>query len=222
MEDVGKEGRTVIFVSHNMGAIATLCDTGIFLEQGELKLYGEVEMAIKQYLSSGSNKCSNTYICDSGDSTAMLRIINIIDVDGLGPTLLDVDTVFGIKFSFEVKKKADFLQPNILVSTLEGQKVFQSIAGGDFSQPNIYSAVVWIPKNLLNDGEYVVNCSLTTLNPVVIHSSVDVFIELLDKLDADTRGVYKGKMHGSMRPLLNWSYAVEKPSTAMLEAATYL
>ncbi len=51
MEDVGKEGRTVIFVSHNMSAIRSLCQNCIFLEKGTPKLIGEVEKCIENYFS---------------------------------------------------------------------------------------------------------------------------------------------------------------------------
>ncbi|MEM9542517.1 MAG: polysaccharide ABC transporter ATP-binding protein [Cyanobacteria bacterium P01_E01_bin.42] len=51
METVGKEGRTVIFVSHNMGAIERLCDRGIYLESGLVKASGLSERIIQEYLT---------------------------------------------------------------------------------------------------------------------------------------------------------------------------
>ena len=57
MEDVGKEGKTVIFVSHNMGAITTLCDKAIFLEKGNVRELGEVDKIANTYLTEQfSNK----------------------------------------------------------------------------------------------------------------------------------------------------------------------
>ena len=50
MEEVGKEGRTVLFVSHNIGAIQHLCSKGILLETGTLKLENRIEKIIKQYV----------------------------------------------------------------------------------------------------------------------------------------------------------------------------
>jgi len=52
MEDVSKnEGRTVLFVSHNMGAISQLCNKGIVLEKGAISINNTIENAIKKYLN---------------------------------------------------------------------------------------------------------------------------------------------------------------------------
>lgn len=49
MKDVGREGRTVLFVSHNMGAIATLCNQGIFLKTGQVQYVGSIDEVIEHY-----------------------------------------------------------------------------------------------------------------------------------------------------------------------------
>ncbi len=51
MEDVSKTGRTVLFVSHNMGAVETLCTRGVYLEDGQVAFDGPVHEAVSQYLS---------------------------------------------------------------------------------------------------------------------------------------------------------------------------
>lgn len=53
MESAGKEGRTVLFVSHNLSAIQNLCTKGIFFESGEVKFNGNVNTAIETYMSAG-------------------------------------------------------------------------------------------------------------------------------------------------------------------------
>lgn len=57
MEEVGKEGRTVLFVSHNMGAIRSLCSNAVLMHKGSVSGYGNVEDQINSYLSTPlSNK----------------------------------------------------------------------------------------------------------------------------------------------------------------------
>lgn len=46
------EGRTILFVSHNMGAIRTLCKSGIFLANGTMQGYGEIDQIVNQYMKS--------------------------------------------------------------------------------------------------------------------------------------------------------------------------
>ena len=53
MQDVSRgEGRTVLFVSHNMGSVRSLCNTGVLLENGTLKLTGDIDYVINQYMKS--------------------------------------------------------------------------------------------------------------------------------------------------------------------------
>jgi lipopolysaccharide transport system ATP-binding protein len=54
MEDVGKEGRTVLFVSHNMAAVKVLCNRGILLEDGQIVIHGEISRCVNNYLSKSS------------------------------------------------------------------------------------------------------------------------------------------------------------------------
>jgi lipopolysaccharide transport system ATP-binding protein len=54
MEDVGKEGRTVLFVSHNMQAIRRLCSKAVYLERGVTKEVNSVEDAIQRYSAQSS------------------------------------------------------------------------------------------------------------------------------------------------------------------------
>ena len=56
MKDVSGEGRTVLFVSHNMGAVRGLCSKAIFLKNGKLELEGQVDTVIAQYLTNPTGK----------------------------------------------------------------------------------------------------------------------------------------------------------------------
>lgn len=54
MEDVAKEGRTVIFVSHNMAAVRSLCGSGILLRDGAIEYKGDISQVIDEYLSGST------------------------------------------------------------------------------------------------------------------------------------------------------------------------
>ncbi len=56
MDDVAKQGRTVVFVSHNMAAISTLCDRSVLLEGGEVAFVGATDKAIQLYLQRGDEQ----------------------------------------------------------------------------------------------------------------------------------------------------------------------
>jgi lipopolysaccharide transport system ATP-binding protein len=68
MQEVGKEGRTVLFVSHNTNAIEQLCTRGLILEKGRLKLYSDdVRDVIRQYLSDVDDECCEGQWVNSGE-----------------------------------------------------------------------------------------------------------------------------------------------------------
>lgn len=55
MGEVSRSGRTILFVSHNMGAIETLCSTGVFLQKGRVEFNGPIRQAVEKYLQTMSN-----------------------------------------------------------------------------------------------------------------------------------------------------------------------
>lgn len=55
MGDVAHEGRTVLFVSHNMGAVAQICQNGLFLEAGRIKLKGTIDNLVLEYFGHGTH-----------------------------------------------------------------------------------------------------------------------------------------------------------------------
>jgi len=60
MENVAREGRTVLFVSHNMGAVSNLCKTGLFIDKGKIAFLGEIQKTIDCYNHKWLGLDSNT------------------------------------------------------------------------------------------------------------------------------------------------------------------
>lgn len=99
MGDVTKgEGRTILFVSHNMAAIQTLCNKGILLEQGHLKLSGEINKVISAYLST--NNINSNEIVPNTDKTAYLNGLKLIS-NGKSGVICGAE----LTFEFEIISK---------------------------------------------------------------------------------------------------------------------
>jgi lipopolysaccharide transport system ATP-binding protein len=83
MEEVGKEGRTVIFVSHNMSAVESLCDRGILLQSGCLILNGNPQEAIKTYLEKAYTLSKDVSIEQRKDrgGSGKIRVTNFRILD---------------------------------------------------------------------------------------------------------------------------------------------
>ncbi len=84
MGDVAKEGRTVLFVSHNMATIEHLCSRGAVLEQGRLVFNGKAEEAIAHYLLSGSRNGRDLRDFSGRTGSGLVRIVDVKFRDGHG------------------------------------------------------------------------------------------------------------------------------------------
>jgi lipopolysaccharide transport system ATP-binding protein len=69
MGDVARDGRTVLFVSHNMAAVRTLCQTGLLLERGRVTLSGPIQPVLAQYLAAGGGD-ADSWIRPPGEHAA--------------------------------------------------------------------------------------------------------------------------------------------------------
>jgi len=84
MEEVTKEGRTVLFVSHNMGAIANLCKSAIWLDAGRLASQGEVSSIVASYLATSTNISVKDPMDWKREGTGEARINSVRILDSMG------------------------------------------------------------------------------------------------------------------------------------------
>ena len=112
MEDVANQGRTVLFVSHNMGAILSLCNKAILLKSGNISLQGSPSVVVAKYLQEGNEKENKSlYLINSGDEYAQLKSIEIIDMNQSKTSTLVTGKPFGLKINFSTTKSGKNPQP---------------------------------------------------------------------------------------------------------------
>ena len=158
--DVAQEGRTVLFVSHNMGAIAELCQRGVLLDTGRIVVSGRTEDVIKTYLSGLSDKAGVVNLEEPDINKGIkLKRVAILDHETMRPSPeIDFHFPFLVSVDFEVLKPVPQLSllfrlvnqygTNVLFSWLEYQRPYQ---------PGFYRAWCEIPGELLAPGRYYVD-----------------------------------------------------------------
>jgi len=83
MEDVAGQGRTVLFVSHNLAAVANLCRSAICLDQGQIMARGDVATTINDYLKSCTmDQSPKNHVRRQGTGDARLTGVRLLDSDG--------------------------------------------------------------------------------------------------------------------------------------------
>jgi lipopolysaccharide transport system ATP-binding protein len=217
MGDVAaKEGRTVLFVSHNMSMISSLCKKGILLEQGKIRFNGPIEDAINTYLNS--DQIGNGEVIFNGhppgDEKAILRAARVVGVNGSPTVNVQINEPFFIEIEYELFNEGMRVYPNLHIKDSFGQYVFvttDSLFDKDSSKKlkaQRYISRCKIPENLLNAGTFYFGVALTSVYPLNVHFYEHdlLFITIHDPLEGiPTRGEgYSGPMPGPVRPVLEW------------------
>jgi lipopolysaccharide transport system ATP-binding protein len=169
MEDVGREGRTILFVSHNMGAVKSLCSRAIMLNQGQVLLDADVSATVSQYLSSG-HEVHDLGKISWGEEDApccdeiCLKDISLLDPDGKIHSIYDAMKHIDVEIAFKVKKPVSGMRIVLSLVTNDGITAFAStnhaaLSGYEFA-PGTYKTACRIPSDLLNSGRYLVNVHL--------------------------------------------------------------
>jgi len=216
MEDYGASGRTVIFVSHNMQAVARMCDRVILLRQGKIERVGPSADVVAHYLQTESGSSSERTWPDRasapGDDLIRLRAVRVVGQDGRLLDAVDVRHPVGIEITFDVLRD-EAVFPKIKVVDGQGEVAFNALdtreRWNEPSSPGEYVSTAWIPGNLLSEGLYTVTPSVCSIGgpKLIPHANVGeaVSFHVQDPIEGDSaRGRYTGALRGVVRPLLEW------------------
>lgn len=222
MNEVSKgEGRTVLFVSHNMDSISRICAKAIYLKNGLIDSYGESEKIITGYIRLNSTLIAKrAWENDSdapGDNFFRLKSIEVEEV-GKGVT----DNI-NIKSEISINVGYYVLAPNLRYT--HGINIYSendthvlsshdkdSKTIFDKSSPGLYFTKVFLPNNFLSEGTYKLSFAIMSYNPFFVHfhHMDSLRFNIYDELLGDTaRGSYSGPYPGVVRPILKWQNEIK-------------
>jgi lipopolysaccharide transport system ATP-binding protein len=198
MGQVARQGRTVLFVSHNMPAIKSLCQSGIVLSAGELGYYGPVDQAIERYMAGNDNISTgvvdlsmNKHRFGSGE----MRIRKFWVEDETHQPVSELTSGAYCRLAIEYETDGALQRRNvsmsILINTLSGAPV--SLVNTDMMDQHfdvappegrIYYVIQRLP---LTAGRYIVDLNLATYGG---HTYADFIKEAaaFDVIDGDFFG----------------------------------
>jgi len=217
MEDVSRnEGRTVLFVSHNMKALTSLCKTGIYLKGGKLVAFDEINRTIDTYLQqSESNTSFREWSAQklNKKSDKDFNLLNILirqdsrEVFGNVVNGKDID----IEIQYELRNKLNRFRVFLDVCDIVGSIVFRSFHdedNDDFIQMDagVYTSRMTIPANLLAPISYDLKFLFGIHNIRMVQPEEGVTIRInVEQTGSYNRG-YNGQYTGGMiSPTLHWT-----------------
>ena len=217
MEDVGKEGRTVIFVSHNMTAVTRLCTRALWLDTGKIKIDGDIYEVSGKYLQSDLGTSAERHWTNPknapGDSVARLKAVRVISeevvtetVDIRYPVILEME-YWNLKPDAQLLCGFSFFNDQGVILFVSAD--FQDPEWGNKSKPiGIYKSRCVVPGNLLAEGQVKVVAEVSTRHPVYeIHvlEYDSVCFQVVDTGEpGSVRAEWGRNIPGVMRPQLEW------------------
>lgn len=209
MNEVSKgEGRTVLFVSHNMAAVKSLCTKGIVLENGLLAYSGPSEQAVSYYLKDGGSETSNIYFYDKNLDTAIFKL-NSIAIKNANRTLedpiLENETITLIT-DIDFKKDAKRYSITYHLYNELGEALFSLYDPESVSniQEGNNKLSCEIPANFFQSGNFALTLFIVEDKRVAVHVEKEVFRFTVIDGGRDL-GVYMGREPGYIRPQFKWS-----------------
>jgi lipopolysaccharide transport system ATP-binding protein len=216
MQDVGQEGRTVLFVSHSMPAITRLCKRALLLDQGRVAADGPVHQVVASYLNSNLGSSAerewDEITAPRGRATR-LRAARVRNERGEVSQAIDIRQPFQVEMEFDVTRPDALILPHFHFFNEEDVHLFCSLDSDEEwrrrpRQPGRYVSRAWVPGNLLAEGTFFLHFSMVSLkdNGAEFAAPNAVTIQIIDSLEGDSARVdWPAALPGVMRPLLRWT-----------------
>lgn len=217
MNDVSKkEGRTVLFVSHNMDAVTRLCNKAFFLKMGKLVFEGETDKIVSSYLQSdfgiNSEKRWDNNLEAPGNDFVKLREVRILNEENELTDSIDIRKTVYIEAIYEIFKDGQNYTHGMNLFNETGIHVLSShdLESKYLHKPSekgVFSTKVSLPGNFLAEGAYKISFAIMSYNPYIVHfHEMDIVgFNVIDTIDGDSaRGNYGGVFPGVIRPILKW------------------
>lgn len=231
MRDVSHQGRTVLFVSHNMPAVTRLCDRAIWMDEGKVALDGPTHRVVSQYLNTGRATAGLREYTDvskaPGGDVVRLCSVRVREQDGGTAESIDIRQPVGLEMEYEVLQDGYVLLAFLNVHNDTGIHILELV---DLDPEwrrrprpaGTYTVTAWIPGNLLAEGLHLVSAGVTTLEPRILQFNEPdaVAFQVYDSLDGNSaRGDWAGTMTSVVRPLLQWTTQFREPANAISVAS---
>ena len=215
MQDISRrEGRTVLFVSHNMAAVKSLCSRGIVLEEGGIKFSGKIDEAIDVYLNDSNYSACKKWSIEDAPKSDFIRLLEV-KVQNKNKEISAnhsiIDEIY-VEFTYEILKEDQLFTHGFNLFNSHNIHVFSSHDKDSSTLKNplslgIYKKTIVIPGNFLAESGYSCSFAIMRYNPfhVEFHEMEIVGFNIIDELGDNTaRGSYSGGFPGVIRPLLTW------------------
>lgn len=206
MKDVSvNDGRTVLFVSHNMAAVKSLCTRGLVMEHGTVKLIGTTEKAVSYYLKGNTEQLNKRLFPDeyrSEDYQLHEISLNTKGSESDQPLIETEEVELHTEISIRAGAEERYHITYHLINE-EGEPLFSFSHGNLSLTPGRNKLVCTFPKGFFNPGTFYLSMYIVRDKAEAVFVEQDVIcFTVVDGSRA--LGVYMGKEPGYIKPTFNW------------------
>lgn len=223
MEDVGKQGRTVLFVSHSMPAVTRMCERVILLNAGRKMLDGPAHDVVRQYLQGDSDISSGARSWESlddapGGNYVKLTGARVLNGNGEQVDSHDIRNPVVIEMEYQVTEGGFNLMPTVSLSNHEGVLLCVLLdQDSDWQKKKRpvgrYISRVTVPGNFLCEGQIYVNMIMWTIEPsrhMEFNEREVLTFQVLDSFEGGSaRGEWRDDLPSAIRPIFDWNTEVK-------------
>jgi lipopolysaccharide transport system ATP-binding protein len=207
MKDVSHSGRTVLFVSHNMTAIKNLCETVLYMRDGQVVESGSSGLIINNYLSYyvNSNLSQSFENLEKAPGNELVKVMRIEVIPQLDndSDLITIETEINIEFEFWNNITDKEINLSMVLNTVADECVFNVGTAPKYLSKGLHKGVCRIPGNLLNDGIYKISMMIVGERSYSIYYYQDAInFEVNESREASG---WHGKWIGFVRPKLDFT-----------------
>lgn len=224
MSDLGRGGRTIVFVSHNMTAMLRLCRSAVLLDRGQVVAVGPTNDVVHAYLESDAGRTSerswDNLASAPGDDIARLRSIVVAPATGGQGDEIDISAPVDIVIDYWSAAPADH-RPLLNVDAFNDDGICIFATSDELSPqrrdlpalPGVIRSKCRIPAHFFAEGRVTLNVAIVTYNPrdgeaLRVGHAVEigaVAFQVVDRTDGQgVRGTFPGEWPGVVRPMFDW------------------
>ena len=223
MGDVARQGRTVLFVSHDMSAILRLTEEALLLEGGQIALRAPSQEAVDVYLASGLAS-EGQYAWEPGEPRLEMArpfrplALRVLDRAGLPTGRVLSAEPFTVEFEYELEQDTKGLRVGLYLFTSRGEPVFTTFDTDDPQdferlterRAGRYRSRCSIPPNLLNEGRFVLGVNASAFRIRSFFTDEHALSFSVDGTGAPGSH-WAEPRRGPLRPALAWEVAEAVP-----------
>ena len=216
MNEVSKnDGRTVLFVSHSMGAITNLCSKCVLLSHGTLKAQGDSKTIISQYLNSEINDEGDgevvweNGISNPGITELKLNSLRLINTQGLSTKNIRYNESFKIELTYTFELKIHYCRIGFKLSNDEGITVFEvyDVDSNIIEERSVghFTSSCTIPAKFLNVGKYYITVNAGIPNVKNLFRIENVMSFEVESVGIPEANIPDPRRYGVVLPNFNWT-----------------